>query len=178
MGIFNKVLISTVVIVLLIASTPKLIQYNNELNCMYESFIERNRIETILKMDSVKVNNRLIYEIETLYDKINSIRDDEYKLERENFDNIYMDANRISKFNLDMLDVSNLQETTYNLNKKKEVLERIFGYETEKDMFNDDIIKPNIDLFENFKEDNSKLDGKQYLNDFQEFMFNKCMKKE
>lgn len=178
MGIFNKVLISTIVIVLLIASTPKLIQYNNELNCMYESFIERNRIETILKMDSVKVNNRLIYEIETLYDKINSIRDDEYKLERENFDNIYMDANRISKFNLDMLDVSNLQETTYNLNKKKEVLERIFGYETEKDMFNDDIIKPNVDLFETFKEDNSKLDGKQYLNDFQEFMFNKCMKKE
>ena len=174
----NKVLISTLVIVVLIGLTPKFMAYNIELNCMYESFIERNRLETILKMDSVKVNNRLIYEIETLYDKINVMRDEEYKLVKENFDNIYMDANRITKFNLDMMDVSTLQDTTYKLHKKKEVLERIYGFEVdEKDSFSDDIVHPNMDIIQNFKEDN-KLDGKQYLNDFQEFMFNKCMKKE
>ena len=195
MGILNKVLIGTLGIVAIIASIPKFMEYNMELNCLYESFVERNRIETFLKMDSIRINNRLIFDIETLYDKINAMRDDEYKLERENFNNIYMDANRITKFSLDMLDISNLQDTTYKLHKKKELLERIFGYDIEietqnekqNDILLDDNYYPNIDIMKIFREDimknniniddKSKLDGKQYLNDFQEFMFSKCMKK-
>lgn len=192
MAILRKVLIATFGIVVVIASIPKFMEYNMELNCMYESFVERNRLETILKMDSIKINNRLIFDIETLYDKINAMRDNEYKLKRENFNNIYIDANKITKFNLDMMDVSTLQDTTYNLHKKKEVLERIFGYDieinNENDILLDDNYYPNIDIMKIFREDimknniniddKSKLNGKQYLNDFQEFMFNKCMKKD
>ena len=77
MGILNKVLIGTLGIVAIIASIPKFMEYNMELNCLYESFVERNRIETFLKMDSIRINNRLIFDIETLYDKINA---DEFSL--------------------------------------------------------------------------------------------------
>ena len=38
---------------------------------------------------------------------------------------------------------------------------------------NEDIVN---DIFD--KDGNPKLDSKQYINDYQEFMFNKCMKKE
>jgi hypothetical protein len=114
---YRNILIA-VSLITLIYILPKISSYST-------SIIEFNNTENSLRTHLINKNNNIILEIYKLYDYINLNRSNKNKINVENLDNYYISPELIEHSRFGIINIDELENINYKLNRKKQLLKKI-----------------------------------------------------